>query len=109
MHCNIHAACTCYSRLVSQAQSADTHDNAGWDFDIGEDKEFDFDEEIRLSSGIGRRKTVRCIVVSITALHVRLTSPATPRDIIALSGAPAQCPSCRKKSSSSWEMRMANT
>lgn len=62
----------CYSRLVSRAQRADPHDNAGWDFDIGEDKEFDFDEEIRLSSGIGRRKTVRHIKSMIVAFRVVL-------------------------------------
>lgn len=58
------------SRIIGRAQLSATHDNADWEFDIGEDAEFDMEEEMRMSSGVGRRRGVRNFLTLLPVIHI---------------------------------------
>lgn len=63
---------TSQSRFIIQTQHADVKDNAGWEFNIGEDEDFDIEEEMRISSGIGRRRTAWIFLIFFARLYVGL-------------------------------------
>ncbi|KAF8319099.1 TPR-like protein [Clavulina sp. PMI_390] len=48
-----------FDRLLGPLRTADVQDDSGWHLNIEEATEFDFEEEMRISSGIGKRRTRR--------------------------------------------------
>lgn len=54
--------------MLGQVQQADARDDARWKFEITEEGEIDFEEEMRDASGIGRKKKKVC-VHALRTLH----------------------------------------